>query len=34
MFARLAGHGERLVEERLIPSVLVPIRRAILSRPC
>ncbi|MDA0296201.1 MAG: hypothetical protein O3A19_03320 [Planctomycetota bacterium] len=34
LFARLAGHGERLVEERLIPSVLVPIRRAILSRPC
>lgn len=34
LFARLAGHSERLVEERLIPSVLVPIRRAILSRPC
>lgn len=34
LFARLAGHAERLVEERLIPSVLIPIRRAILSRPC
>ncbi len=34
LFARLAGHGERLVEDRVIPSVLVPIRRAILSRPC
>lgn len=34
LLARLAGHGERLVEDRVIPSVLVPIRRAILSRPC
>ena len=34
LFARLAGHGERLVEDLVIPSVLVPIRRAILSRPC
>lgn len=34
LFARLTGHAERLIDERLIPSVLVPIRRAILSRPC
>ena len=34
LFGQLAGHAERLVEERLIPSALVPIRRAILSRPC
>ncbi|MCE9620357.1 MAG: hypothetical protein K8R92_10705 [Planctomycetes bacterium] len=30
--AALAGHAERLAEERVIPSVLVPIRNAILSR--
>ena len=34
VFGALAGHGERICESRLIPSVLVPIRRAILSRPC
>ena len=34
LFGALAGHAERICEHRLIPSVLVPIRRAILSRPC
>lgn len=34
VFGALAGHAERICEERLIPSILVPIRRAILSRPC
>jgi hypothetical protein len=30
--ASLAGHAERLAEQRVIPSVLIPIRDAILSR--
>jgi hypothetical protein len=32
LLAGLAGHAERLAEERVIPSVLIPIRDAILSR--
>jgi hypothetical protein len=32
ILAALAGHAERLAEERVIPSVLIPIRDAILSR--
>ena len=32
VLASLAGHAERLAEQRVIPSVLVPIRDAILSR--
>lgn len=32
-FGTLAGHAERLTEERIVPNVLVPIREAILSRP-
>jgi hypothetical protein len=32
-FGMLAGHAERLAEERLIPQVVMPIRDAILSRP-
>jgi hypothetical protein len=34
VFGALAGHGERICESRLIPSILVPIRQAILARPC
>ena len=34
IFGALAGHAERICEERLIPSILIPIRRTILSRPC
>jgi len=33
IFAALSGHGERLVERRVIPNLLVPIRNEILSRP-
>jgi len=32
VMASLAGHAERLAEQRVIPSVLIPIRDAILSR--
>ena len=32
LLASLAGHAERLAEQRVIPSVLEPIRDAILSR--
>ena len=32
-FGTLAGHAERLAEERVIPHVVVPIRDTILSRP-
>lgn len=32
-FGMLAGHLERLAEERVIPNVVVPLREAILSRP-
>ncbi len=32
LFGTLAGHIERLAEDRVIPSVVVPIRNAILSR--
>jgi hypothetical protein len=32
-FATLAGHIERLAEERVIPRVIAPIREAIHSRP-
>ena len=32
IMAALAGHAERLAEQRVIPSVLIPIRDAILSR--
>lgn len=32
-FAALAGHIERLAEDRVIPHVVVPIRQTILSRP-
>ncbi|MBC23772.1 MAG: hypothetical protein CMJ32_07660 [Phycisphaerae bacterium] len=34
IFGMLCGTGERLVDERVIPSVLMPLRQAILSRPC
>ena len=33
VFSTLAGHVERMAEERVIPHILVPIRRALLSRP-
>lgn len=33
IFASLCGHAERLAETRVIPSLIVPIRNAILSRP-
>lgn len=32
-FGTLAGYGERLCEQRVLPHVVVPIRRAILSSP-
>lgn len=32
-FGMLAGHIERLAEERVIPHVVMPIRETILSRP-
>jgi hypothetical protein len=32
-FATLAGHIERIAEERVIPNVVMPIREAIMSRP-
>ena len=32
-FARLAGHAERLSEDRVIPHIVAPIREAIISRP-
>ncbi len=32
-FGTLAGHAERLTEERVIPCVVMPIREALLSRP-
>ncbi|MGA1266851.1 MAG: hypothetical protein ACO32J_06690 [Phycisphaerales bacterium] len=32
VLAALTGHAERLAEQRVIPSVLIPIRDAILSR--
>lgn len=32
-FGMLAGHLERLAEERVIPNIVVPLREAILSRP-
>ncbi len=32
-FGMLAGHLERLAEDRVIPNVVVPIRETILSRP-
>ena len=32
-FGTLAGHIERLAEERVLPNIVVPIREAILSRP-
>ena len=32
IFGALAGHGERLAEERVIPNVVMPIREAIQGR--
>jgi hypothetical protein len=32
-FGLLAGHTERLAEDRVIPHVLLPIREALYSRP-
>ena len=32
-FGALAGHAERLAEERVIPAVLMPIRTTLLSQP-
>ena len=32
-FGLLAGHAERLAEQRVIPHVLVPLRNAIIARP-
>jgi len=32
-FGTLAGHAERLTDERVIPYVVMPIREALLSRP-
>jgi hypothetical protein len=32
-FGTLAGHAERLAEERVVPHVVVPIRQMYLSRP-
>jgi len=32
-FGTLAGHVERLSEERVLPHIVVPIRQALLSRP-
>ena len=32
-FGTLAGHAERLAEERIIPHVVMPIREAIQARP-
>ncbi|MCH7572667.1 MAG: hypothetical protein IH891_07110, partial [Planctomycetes bacterium] len=32
-FGMLAGHVERLAEERVIPHVVLPIREAIMSHP-
>jgi hypothetical protein len=32
-FGTLAGHAERLAEERVIPSVVMPIRQTLLSPP-
>jgi len=32
-FGTLAGHAERLAEDRVIPAVVMPIREALLSRP-
>jgi hypothetical protein len=31
-FGALAGHGERLAEERVLPHVILPLREAILAR--
>lgn len=32
VFGALAGHGERLAEERVIPHIVMPIREALLGR--
>ena len=32
-FAALAGHIERLAEDRVIPHIVMPIRETIVSRP-
>ena len=32
-FGGLAGHIERLAEERVIPQIIVPLREALVSRP-
>jgi hypothetical protein len=33
IFGTLAGHIERLAEERVIPNIVLPLREAIMSRP-
>ena len=33
IFGKLAGHIERLAEERVVPNVVMPLREAIHSRP-
>lgn len=32
-FAALAGHAERITEERLVPNIVEPIRQAIIAHP-
>lgn len=32
-FAALAGHAERIAEQRVVPNIVVPIRHAILAQP-
>lgn len=32
-FAALAGHAERIAEKRVVPSIVMPIRHAILASP-
>jgi hypothetical protein len=33
VFGTLAGHTERLAEERVLPNIIVPLRETLLSRP-